>query len=240
MEDNDFRELEKVDEVSSTKSEIVPVEAENLPALIEEDKASVVVDLPDGQKLLLGSLPPGVVIEVATWRGTGRPDSRTQRLLLGMSGTQKEKAESPKIDDEQLDSSSETDTENRVTPEKFWFRRRVKIAVSIMAVILLGQAVFGVMQVSFVHPKTGLSAGLGDAKSAVVAIQPITEISVGDFVIVSNEESELVLGAVTSISSTWLLVTTGNGFLQIETDKVDGKVLFVVPFVGNVLSVFDR
>ena len=27
----------------------------------------------------------GSVIEVATWRGTGRPDSRTSRLMLGMS-----------------------------------------------------------------------------------------------------------------------------------------------------------
>jgi hypothetical protein len=27
----------------------------------------------------------GSVIEVATWRGTGRPDSRTNRLMLGMS-----------------------------------------------------------------------------------------------------------------------------------------------------------
>lgn len=45
----------------------------------------VVIDLPDGQKLVLGKLSPGSVIEVATWRGTGRPDSRTNRLMLGMT-----------------------------------------------------------------------------------------------------------------------------------------------------------
>ena len=45
----------------------------------------LVVDLPDGQKLILGKLTPGHVIEVATWRGTGRPDSRTNRLMLGMT-----------------------------------------------------------------------------------------------------------------------------------------------------------
>lgn len=45
----------------------------------------LVIDLPDGQKLLVGKMAVGSVIEVATWRGTGRPDSRTNRLMLGMS-----------------------------------------------------------------------------------------------------------------------------------------------------------
>jgi hypothetical protein len=45
----------------------------------------LVVDLPDGQKLVIGRLVAGSVIEVATWRGTGRPDSRTSRLMLGMA-----------------------------------------------------------------------------------------------------------------------------------------------------------
>jgi hypothetical protein len=45
----------------------------------------VVIDLPDGQKLVLGKLTAGSVIEVATWRGTGRPDSRTNRMMLGMT-----------------------------------------------------------------------------------------------------------------------------------------------------------
>ena len=45
----------------------------------------MVIDLPDGQKLVVGKMIQGSVIEVATWRGTGRPDSRTSRLMLGMS-----------------------------------------------------------------------------------------------------------------------------------------------------------
>jgi hypothetical protein len=48
----------------------------------------LVIDLPDGQKLVVGNLAAGSVIEVATWRGTGRPDSRTSRLMLGMSSGQ--------------------------------------------------------------------------------------------------------------------------------------------------------
>ena len=50
----------------------------------------LVIDLPDGQKLLVGKMNHGTVIEVATWRGTGRPDSRTNRLMLGMSSSDRE------------------------------------------------------------------------------------------------------------------------------------------------------
>ena len=60
------------------------VSGELLPATIS-DNPPLVIDLPDGQKLVIGELKPGIVIEVATWRGTGRPDSRTNRIMLGVS-----------------------------------------------------------------------------------------------------------------------------------------------------------
>jgi hypothetical protein len=50
---------------------------------------AMVIDLPDGQKLVVGKMETGTVIEVATWRGTGRPDSRTTRLMLGVSSQEK-------------------------------------------------------------------------------------------------------------------------------------------------------
>jgi hypothetical protein len=58
----------------------------NLPMPISDNP--LVIDLPDGQKLVVGKMDSGSVIEVATWRGTGRPDSRTSRLMLGMSTSQ--------------------------------------------------------------------------------------------------------------------------------------------------------
>ena len=65
------------------KSENSEPKISNIPMPISDNP--LVVDLPDGQKLILGKLTPGHVIEVATWRGTGRPDSRTARLMLGMT-----------------------------------------------------------------------------------------------------------------------------------------------------------
>lgn len=68
--------------------------------------SALVIDLPEGQKLVLGKMEEGTVIEVATWRGTGRPDSRTNRLMLGVSfgGTQSNDEDS-KITEESLDNS---------------------------------------------------------------------------------------------------------------------------------------
>lgn len=57
------------------------------PLPIPSTESPLVIDLPDGQKIVLGKLAVGTVIEVATWRGTGRPDSRTNRIMLGMSDT---------------------------------------------------------------------------------------------------------------------------------------------------------
>jgi hypothetical protein len=65
---------------------------------------ALVIDLPDGQKLVVGNMTHGTVIEVATWRGTGRPDSRTNRMMLGMTNAeleetlQEENAEPTKVE----------------------------------------------------------------------------------------------------------------------------------------------
>jgi len=72
-------------------------EVSSLP--IKQDQSPLVIDLPDGQKLVVGHLSNGSVIEVATWRGTGRPDSRTSRLMLGMSSAT-EAAEQAKSEQE--------------------------------------------------------------------------------------------------------------------------------------------
>lgn len=71
----------------------------------------LVIDLPDGQKLVVGNLAAGSVIEVATWRGTGRPDSRTSRLMLGMSaGASQEKTADAAPSEEKKSSATSTAT----------------------------------------------------------------------------------------------------------------------------------
>ena len=72
----EFKMVKKKPENAEAKISKLPVELSDAP---------LVIDLPDGQKIILSKLQEGAVIEVATWHGTGRPDSRTNRFMLGMT-----------------------------------------------------------------------------------------------------------------------------------------------------------
>jgi hypothetical protein len=79
--------------LASNESEKSSPKVSKLPLPISD--SPLVIDLPDGQKIVIGKMTLGSVIEVATWRGVGRPDSRTSRLMLGMgSGNVNEDSDS--------------------------------------------------------------------------------------------------------------------------------------------------
>lgn len=69
------------------------------------------VELPEGHQLVLGELPPGTVVEVATWQGTGRPDETTNRFLLSASG--------PGLQRRQRREDSAPTATNQIENEKF-------------------------------------------------------------------------------------------------------------------------
>ena len=71
-----------VSQLANQESEKGSPKVSKLPLPISD--SPLVIDLPDGQKIVVGKMTQGSVIEVATWRGVGRPDSRTSRLMLGM------------------------------------------------------------------------------------------------------------------------------------------------------------
>ena len=79
--------------MAASESEKSSPKVSKLPLPISD--SPLVIDLPDGQKIVVGKMTLGSVIEVATWRGVGRPDSRTSRLMLGMgSGNVNEDSDS--------------------------------------------------------------------------------------------------------------------------------------------------
>lgn len=82
-----------VSQLANNETEKSSPKVSKLPLPISD--SPLVIDLPDGQKIVVGKMTQGSVIEVATWRGVGRPDSRTSRLMLGMgSGNVNEENES--------------------------------------------------------------------------------------------------------------------------------------------------
>jgi hypothetical protein len=71
-----------VSQLANNETQNPSPKVSKLPLPISD--SPLVIDLPDGQKIVVGKMVHGSVIEVATWRGVGRPDSRTSRLMLGM------------------------------------------------------------------------------------------------------------------------------------------------------------
>lgn len=72
----------------------------------------LVIDLPDGQKIVIGKMTQGSVIEVATWRGVGRPDSRTSRLMLGVGNGN--------VNEEQGSANGQPSTSAKAVKPKDW------------------------------------------------------------------------------------------------------------------------
>lgn len=92
--------------MAKKKQEVTPPAISTIP-LADQD-SPLVIDLPDGQKLVVGNIAHGTVIEVATWRGTGRPDSRTSRLMLGVSSTNSvDSASAPTTESEEVQTKKQ-------------------------------------------------------------------------------------------------------------------------------------
>ena len=98
--------------MSANKHQPVEPTVTRIPLPVSE--TAMVIDLPDGQKLVVGKMSHGTVIEVATWRGTGRPDSRTNRMMLGLSSSEAEAEAKLKEELEKVESPQPS------TWEKFW------------------------------------------------------------------------------------------------------------------------
>jgi len=115
----------------------------------------LVIDLPDGQKLLVGKMSHGTVIEVATWRGTGRPDSRTNRLMLGMSSNETE----PTVNSNE--SQDDLVVDKRSIKYWIWLAIQISKSVKASAATFLGK----------VKELIGKKKGKSDSASTKYAIE---------------------------------------------------------------------
>jgi hypothetical protein len=98
--------------MAKKNQEVAPPAISTIP--LPDQESPLVIDLPDGQKLVVGNIAHGTVIEVATWRGTGRPDSRTSRLMLGVSGSSNVEDSKSTASEEKSYSTSATVKSNPV------------------------------------------------------------------------------------------------------------------------------
>ena len=233
------------------------VSGELLPATIS-DNPPLVIDLPDGQKLVIGELKPGIVIEVATWRGTGRPDSRTNRIMLGVSAPPGNDENTNEVVTTTTTITSTSDTSppapselpaakrlqindqvgrlKRLAPKNFSrVKRRLFKAAIFLGVyfILTGPLGFGIA-----HPESGLKSAAGSATSSVAIMRTGNIATAGDTVIANSPiaDKSPVLAIVASVSEDGYALNTDTGLLFVEKADVHGRLVLVVPFIGIVLN----
>jgi len=230
---------------------------------ITETQPPLVIDLPEGQKMVIGKLDPDTVIEVATWRGTGRPDSRTNRLMLGVSSQATQSIEQklqnspvnqtvevrPQITNEHIRTGYQYSHVNELTTiEPIEMEKNVKskskwrLVISCALALGLIALAFGPIGIRFAHPIDGVGTLLGSAKSSIAIVAPIKEPKVGTNVIakVSNRGKGLILGSISVASNEELLISTDKTSYPIKSQDLRGKVVAVLPFIGLVANIFHR
>jgi hypothetical protein len=224
-----------------------------------QDKASEIeITLPEGQKLTIRSLEPGSVVEVASWRGAGKPDDSAIRMLFGAAGNEPETnpidEETPSTTRERVRSrrdapitesvSDETAEQiitrqqkklERIMTEKRNSRKALRRAVVTIASVLAFAGAIAALHVSgvaeFHRPDSGITTGLGPASSSIAVVNNDVDIVSSSTVLITRGD-ELVLAGVAEVGDGSLVVFDETGQFTVVRDDVEGRVLFVLPFLG--------
>jgi hypothetical protein len=224
-----------------------------------KDQASEIeITLPEGQKLTIRSLEPGSVVEVASWRGAGKPDDSAIRMLFGAAGNEPEtnpiKEVTPNPTRERGRSRPDTPITESVsdeTAEQFITRHQKKVerimiekrnsrkalrrAVVTIASVLAFVGVITALNVSgiaeFHRPDSGITTGLGPASSSIAVVNNSVDIVSSSTVLITRGD-ESVLAGVAEVGDGSLVVFDETGQFTVARDDVQGRVLFVLPFLG--------
>lgn len=219
------------------------------------DKPSEIeITLPEGQKLTIRSLEPGSVVEVASWRGAGKPDDSAIRMLFGATGADTNTIERDGVSGDSVNGSGPTESsvepaqrageyiatrhqkklerimEERKSSRRV-FRRIVGTVVSVLVFIgaIVGLHTSGIAE--FHRPDSGITTGLGPASSSIAVVNNSVDIVASSTVLVRRGE-ESILAGVAEVGAGELVVFDESGEFTVTRDDVCGRVLFVLPFLG--------
>lgn len=249
-------------------------EKDSTPKVIEENSLptnpgdpALVVDLPDGQKLILGQIEPGTIIEVATWRGTGRPDSRTTRLLLGTSVNEENKPKAVRAPEKNIDESnysvfaprkSHAEIASEITgeipvvkkelvkgrhgvaPKKTLKKTLTRISLTAASIATFFVLIASNGVINFQTVEMGITTSLGGPESIVALTQKTSNIKSGDVVVIelpSTGNPTNLLAKVSELTSSKAILQANGIQYEIPNPNVKGKVRLVIPFIGTILNL---
>jgi hypothetical protein len=106
-----------------------------------------------------------------------------------------------------------------------------------LSLIIGGLNVTGIL--AFDHPQVGPELPFGNATSSLVAIVPGAEPAVGDLAM-ATIENERNLVRVDEVSGDTFTIATMSGSMDVGMDTIDGKVSFVIPFIGVLWTLIGQ
>ena len=216
--------------------------------------------------MVIGKLDPDAVIEVATWRGTGRPDSRTNRLMLGVSNQSSKPVETrieqisttQSINSEEIGrieqiktgyehsflsghvvTKPEINTELKKSPR---FKRIYKMAFASVLIIIFSVVMFGPLGLRFAHPNFGASTLVGKASNSIYVVLPTSEYKVGMSTVseVSTTSAGQMLGIISAVKGDAFVISGDNQSYTVRKSELHGRVVAVLPFIGLVANLFSN
>lgn len=123
--------------------------------------------------------------------------------------------------------------------KRTWRFRAISSAAALTAVALIigGLNVGGFL--AFTHPQVGPDLPFGNANSALTAIVPGSQPSMGDLAIATISGVRNLV-RVDAVNESVYTVSTMAGQSQITEAELDGKISFLIPFMGYLWLPFGQ
>ncbi len=126
-------------------------------------------------------------------------------------------------------------TKMKKSPKSAWLV--VLGVIASLSLIVGGLNVSGVL--AFDHPQLGPELPFGNATSSLVAIVPGSEPAAGDLAM-ATIEGERNLVRVDAVNNGSFTLATMAGSMDVTMEAIDGKVSFVVPFIGVLWTLIGQ
>ena len=126
-------------------------------------------------------------------------------------------------------------TKMKKSPKSAWLV--VLGVIASLSLIVGGLNVSGVL--AFDHPQVGPELPFGNATSSLVAIVPGSEPAAGDLAM-ATIDGERNLVRVDAVNNGSFTLATMAGSMDVTMDAIDGKVSFVVPFIGVLWTLIGQ
>ena len=126
-------------------------------------------------------------------------------------------------------------TKMKKSPKSAWLV--VLGVIASLSLIVGGLNVSGVL--AFDHPQVGPELPFGSATSSLVAIVPGSEPAAGDLAM-ATLEGQRNLVRVDAVNNGSFTLATMAGSMDVTMEAIDGKVSFVVPFLGVLWTLIGQ